>query len=248
MNKIITITALGDNYIYLFEYKQGHAVGIDPGDSGSVFSALKEHNLKLEAILITHHHFDHTAGAATLKKKTGCEVITPDKKRISSTDKEIRSGDILKFANEKIKVIATGGHTATSVCYYIEPSENHKDPILFTGDTLFTAGCGRIFECSAKTMLQSLSTLAALPGNTLVYPGHNYTIENYRFALTIEPDNEAVTDCLKNPPHPSTIANEKQTNIFLRAGSPEIKKALNMPTAPTEKVFAELRAKKDRFQ
>ena len=233
MGKVISLSALGYNYIYLFVYQQGRAVVVDPGDAGCVLSALKKHFLRLDAILITHHHFDHTAGAGKLKKKTGCEIIRPDKNRISLTDKEISDSDVLEFGRENIKVISTPGHTSTSVCYYVQPSESNEDGILFTGDTMFTAGCGRVFECPAEIMWKSLNKLAALPETTLVYPGHNYTIENYQFALNVEPENQAVIDCLNNPSHPSTIALEKQTNVFIRAGSVE--------------VFAELRSRKNRF-
>ena len=134
----------------------------------------------------------------------------------------------------RIQVIATPGHTATSVCYYIRPTKDSPG-ILFTGDTLFTGGCGRIFESNAETMWNSLKKIAALPNDTLVYPGHNYTQENYQFALTIDPQNQPIRNLLgkANFTPPSTIAQEKQTNIFLQANTPQ--------------TFAKLRRRKDTF-
>lgn len=254
--KVITIGALGDNYIYLFVYEQSKAVVIDPGDCDSVLSVLDRQGIKLEAILITHHHFDHTAGAAALKKKTGCKIVSPDSKRIASTDTQVTGGDILNFGNEKIRVISTPGHTSTSACYYAEPSETNKSGIVFTGDTLFTGGCGRMFEGDEQTMWQSLKTLAALPDDTLVCPGHDYTIENHRFALTVEPENETTRQSLQAARENlqsgkavtrSTIGLEKKTNIFLRSNTHEIKLALGMADDPAEKVFGVLRRRKDSF-
>lgn len=240
MDNVITIEAFGDNYFYLLDCGEGNAVAIDCGDCSPILKAAQKHGLRIEAVLITHHHYDHSAGAKKLKKKTGCTIISPDKKRISQTDRLVADCDILNFGNEKIRVIATPGHTTTSVCYYVAPSGANAAGILFTGDTMFIGGCGRIFECSAKTMFQSLSSLTDLPDNTLVYPGHDYTEENYRFALTIDPNTPP-------PKTPSTIGYEKSSNIFLRSDDPAIKKVLTMPKAQPDEIFAKLRAKKDRF-
>lgn len=240
MSEVITIEAFGDNYFYLFVYGDGNAVAIDCGDCRGILKALKSLNLRLDAVLLTHHHYDHAAGVAKLKKKTGCTIISPDEKRIANTDRVALDGDVLEFGSEKIRVIATPGHTTTSVCYYVEPSGANSAGMLFTGDTMFIGGCGRIFECSAETMFQSLSTLAELPDDTLVYPGHDYTDENYRFALNFDPNT-------KPPSSPSTVGYEKSSNIFLRSDEPAIKKALSMHHASADIIFAELRAKKDRF-
>ncbi|MCF7955334.1 MAG: hydroxyacylglutathione hydrolase [Phycisphaerae bacterium] len=240
MNEVITIEAFGDNYFYLFLYDETNAVAIDCGDCRGIVKTVQSRGLRLDSVLITHHHYDHSSAAKKLKKKTGCTIISPDEIRIPHTDRFVTGGDVLDFGSEKIRVIATPGHTSSSVCYYVEPSDANAAGMLFTGDTMFIGGCGRIFECDAKTMWQSLSTLADLPDNTLVYPGHDYTEENYRFALTIDPQTLP-------PAMPSTIACEKKSNIFLRSDEPEIKKAIGMPQDQADTIFAELRAKKDKF-
>jgi hydroxyacylglutathione hydrolase len=253
---VITISALGDNYIYLYQYNQSDAFAVDPGESSSVFSTLKKHKLNLTAVLLTHCHWDHTGGTAELKKKTSCKVIGPDKQRIKSADCLAKNKQVLEIGNLKIQVIATPGHTRTSVCYYIPPSNEKGNGILWTGDTLFVGGCGRLFECDASSMWDSLQKLASLPDDTLVYCGHDYTLENYEFALSIEPDNQAVQKCLNEfqqaqktgkPTVPSTILRERETNPFLRADTAELRAALNMPHAPAAEVFAELRRRKDIF-
>jgi len=253
---LITIRALGDNFIYLFVYDDHNAIVVDPSDCNSVLSALTLHDLKLQAALITHHHFDHTAGVKALKKKTGCEIISSDPKRIAATDTTVNDSDILCFGEVKIRVIYTPGHTTTSVCYYAEPSARNQKGIVFTGDTLFTGGCGRMFECSERIMWQSLQTIADLPEETLICPGHNYTIENYQFALTIDPQNEIILGCLNSvmenlvsnkPPVFTNIALEKQTNIFLRSDNPEIKQAMSMADISPQEVFGVLRHMKDNF-
>ena len=256
MVSVVTIPALGDNFIYLYRYDKNNALAVDPCDSSAVLNSLNEHNLNLTTILITHHHWDHTGGVSDLKKKTGCEVIGPDKRRIPAIDRVVDDEQVLKIDNIEIQVIATPGHTNTSVCYYISASNENKHKILWTGDTLFAGGCGRILECNAQTMFDSLLTLASLPDDTLVYCGHDYTLENYEFALTIEPDNKAVRQRMQEIKQairadgftvPSTILQEKATNIFLRSGTNEIKTALKMPDAGAVDVFAELRRRKDFF-
>ncbi len=247
MGSVIVIPALGDNFTYLFRYQENKAIAIDPADASLVLNEIKKHDLELTAILATHHHGDHTAGIKELQSKTNCQAIIGNQNFADSR--------ILDFGNCRIKIIPTPGHTTDSACFYIEPSENN-DGIVFTGDTLFIAGCGRPIENDAATLWDSLQKLTALPDNTLVYPGHNYTEENYEFALTIEPNNKTILKLLEDIRKkqsqgeltvPSTIARQKQTNIFLRANSPKIKAALNMPDATDAQVFAELRKQKNIF-
>jgi hydroxyacylglutathione hydrolase len=256
MVSVVTIPALGDNFIYLYRYDKNNALAVDPCDSSAVLNSLKEHNMNLTTILITHHHWDHTGGVSDLKKKTGCEVIRADKRRIPAIDRVVDDKHVLTIGNIEIHIIATPGHTNTSVCYYIPASNENEYKILWTGDTLFAGGCGRIMECNAQTMFDSLLTLASLPDDTLVYCGHDYTLENYEFALTIEPNNKAVKQRLQEIKEtikaggftvPSTILQEKTTNIFLRSDTNEIKTALKMPNAGAVDVFAELRRRKDIF-
>jgi hydroxyacylglutathione hydrolase len=252
MDSVITIPALGDNLIYVYRYKRNDVLVVDPSDSASVLIALKQRDLNLTTILITHHHWDHIGGAAELKKETGCKVIGGDGRRIPGIDQVAEDKQILEFGNSGVEVIATPGHTSTSVCYYMQPSNANENGILWTGDTLFVGGCGRLFECNAQSMWESLQKLASLPDGTLVYCGHDYTLENYEFALTIEPDNQAIKQRLSDVRQggqsiPSTILQEKTTNPFLRSGTPEIKDALKMPRAGDAEVFAELRRRKDVF-
>ena len=152
--------------------------------------------------------------------------------------------------------MATPGHTRTSVCYYVPPQTDDEPGVVYTGDTLFVGGCGRLVECDAATMWESLQKLAALPPETLVYCGHDYTLENYEFAVAIAPDSRRFRDRLAEVQKaveyghltvPSTIAQERATNIFLRADNPQIKAALGMPDAESHEVFAELRRRKDLF-
>lgn len=256
MDSVIAIPALGDNFIYLYRYNRSKMFVVDPSDASLVLSTLKGHAPDLTTILVTHHHWDHTAGTIELKEKTGCKVIGPDKQRIPGIDCVVEDGQILAIDNLRIQVIATPGHTLTAVCYYMQPSNDNKDGILWTGDTLFIGGCGRLLECNAQSMWDSLLKLASLPDDTLVYCGHDYTLENYEFALCIEPTNQAVKHCLSEVKQaqskgrqtaPSTIARERITNPFLRADTSELKTALNMSQAKAVEVFAELRRRKDIF-
>lgn len=243
MEPVITISALGDNYIYLYRYHRNNAFAVDPGEAKAVLKALEKHGLNLTDVLITHRHFDHTGGVRDLGVKTGCKVVSGEKP------------EVLLDGNVNIQVIATPGHTRDSVCYYVQPTEEHNG-LLFTGDTLFIGGCGRPIECDAGTLWQSLQKLIALPNDTLVFPGHDYTQENYEFALTIVPDNPDVKSRLDeikkiqrqgSPTAPSAILQEKTTNVFLNANKPEIKTALNMSNAADAEVFTELRRKKNIF-
>ena len=243
MEPVITIPALSDNYIYLYRYNQNNAFVVDPGDARAVLKALEKHSPNLTHALATHRHFDHTAGMENLKKKTGCKMFGGER------------AEILHIGNVNIQVISTPGHTRDSVCYYVQPSKKHSG-VLFTGDTLFISGCGRPIECDDSTMWNSLQKIALLPDDTLVYPGHDYTEENYEFALTIEPNNNVVQECLQatkewqklgKPTVPSNIGRERSTNVFLRADDPEIRAALDMPNAAAVDVFAELRRRKNLF-
>jgi hydroxyacylglutathione hydrolase len=252
MDSVITIPALGDNLIYLHRHNRSDCLVVDPSDCSPVLRILREQDLSLTTILITHHHWDHTGGVAELKQKTGCKIIGGDKRRILGIDQLVEDGEILPVGDADVHVIATPGHTSTSVCYYVPPSAGSVSGILWTGDTLFVGGCGRLFEGNAESMWESLQRLASLPDDTLVYCGHDYTLENYEFALSIEPDNQVVKRRLHDIERtgqtvPSTILQERTTNVFLRAGTSELKSALDMPQAKDFEAFAELRRRKDVF-
>lgn len=252
MESVITIPALGDNLIYLYRCGESDCLVVDPGSSAPVLRILDDEGLSLRTVLVTHHHGDHTGGVADLKRRTGCEVVGADKRRIRDIDQLVADGQVLSVGEVRIEVIATPGHTSTSVCYYVPAAGGGCGDILWTGDTLFVGGCGRVFECGAEVMWESLLKLSSLPDDALVYCGHDYTQENYEFALTIEPDNRAVSQRLSDIRRtgrvvPSTILEERTTNVFLRAGSPEVKAALGMTQARDFEVFAELRRRKDVF-
>lgn len=241
MIPIEILNAFGDNYIYVVEYGSEVCFAVDPGDAKPVEALISRRNIKLTHILATHHHADHIGGIGTLKKAFDCEIIGPDKQRISAIDTLARDGDDFDLGNMKVRCIATPGHTATGVCYFVTGKELEA-PVLFTGDTLFVCGCGRLFECDGKTMFASLQKLAALPGETHIYPGHDYTEENLQFALTVEPGNETLKKKRKavqqqnqhnRPTVPSTLAEEKTLNPFLKA--------------KTWQEFANLRKQKDKF-
>ncbi len=256
MTDVITIKAPGDNFIYLHPHGDGRAFVVDPGDAPAVLHALKQHGLHLTAVLVTHPHWDHVAGVADLHAETRCEVIGTDRTLIPASDRTVADSAVLAFAEVSVHVIATPGHTRLSVCYYVPTRNGERPGVVYTGDTLFVSGCGRLLECGAATMWQSLQRLAALPEETLVYCGHDYTLENCEFAVAIDPDNRRFRDRLAEVQKaveygrltvPSTIAQEKATNVFLQADQSQIQATLEMTGAPPEAVFAELRRRKDLF-
>lgn len=220
---MVNIRALGDNWIHVLEYEPGKALVVDPGESKGVLEFLEEKKLRLAVLLVTHHHLDHVGGVPELKKQTGCQVVGADASRIKGLDRLVCDGEKLEMGGVSFEVIATPGHTRSSVCYYsadVKPSG-----VVFTGDTLFIGGCGRLFEGTGAQMFLSLSRLAQLPDETLVCCGHDYTVENLEFARTIESGNDQVAEQLKRarqqPLCDSTIRQEKLSNVFVRAGSVE---------------------------
>ena len=203
----------------------GDTASIDAPDANAVESALKANGWNLTHILVTHHHWDHTQGIEELKSKYKCHVIGPqaEEEKIKSLDETKKDGDQFFFGGEPVEVISTPGHTLGMINFYFPNSA-----VVFTGDTLFALGCGRIFEGDANMMWDSLSKLAKLPSETVVYCGHEYTKANAEFCLTIEPDNRALIERAKEidslraqnkPTLPTTIGLELETNSFLRAGN-----------------------------
>ncbi|TFH33952.1 MAG: MBL fold metallo-hydrolase, partial [Dehalococcoidia bacterium] len=203
----------------------------------------------------THGHFDHTAGNEELVRATGCQLYLPQElseKEAAATDVGFPLPAPVPF--ETI-LVPTPGHSADSVCYYLPPADGSPG-VVFTGDTLFVGGCGRLFTHSPSMMWHSLQRLAALPPETLVYCGHDYSLENYEFALDVEPDNEAVRQRLEEMRGiadvsgnsvPSTMGIERATNPYFRVADPGLRRAMGMPDASDVEVFAALRKRKDRF-
>ncbi len=240
----------GDNYSYLVPVSDSEFLCVDPTGAGPVESALK--GGKLCAILATHHHFDHVGGVEPLKKKFGCKVFGGDK-RISGIDEIMGDGQKLRLGDLEITALTTPGHTSGGISFLVEAGE---EKAVFTGDTLFVGGCGRLFECDAKTMWDSLQKLAGLDENTKVYCGHEYTVENFDFACEVMPKDGAFQKAADQAGKvvrqggvtvPSTIGQEKQWNIFLRAGEPAVQETMKMQGRQAFEVFGRLRPMKDRF-
>jgi hydroxyacylglutathione hydrolase len=245
----------GDNYaVLLHDTGSGETAAIDAPDGAAITARLKQKGWGLDHILVTHHHGDHTEGIPGLKSAYGAKVTAPEAEadRIRQVDKTVRGGDKFIWSGHAVEVLDTPGHTLGHVSYVI-PSQR----LAFVADTLFAVGCGRVMEGTMEMMWGSLEKLAALPGETAVYCGHEYTEANIRFALTIEPDNAdlvnrgrevATLRAAGKMTLPTTIALEKRTNPFLRADQPGIRARLGMEHAPAASVFGEIRQRKDRFK
>jgi len=247
-------TYLSDNYgVLLHSAQTGETTCIDSGDAKATLDALDKTGWTLTDIWVTHHHADHTDGVLAIKQATGATVTGPEplSAPIQGVDKTVSDNDSFTFAGLTIRAIHTPGHTKDMINYYIE-----DEGMLFAGDTLFTLGCGRLFESDAKTMHKSLSKLAALPDSTIVYSSHEYTLANAKFAISVDPDNtdlqarfEQVESLRANGKAtvPSSLKEELATNPFLRASDKNIRALLNMPDAADAEVFAEIRKRKDNF-
>lgn len=242
---IETLSCFETNYCYfLCDHQAGVCAVVDPGDGVAVAQWLRGTGLSLRYILCTHHHSDHTGGNLALKQQFGAEICGPasDRARIPGLDTGLREDDDFEVFGQPIKVLETPGHTRGSICFLSGSS-------LFTGDTLFAMGCGRLFEGDAATMLHSLEKLSALPGETRIYPGHEYALADARFAITLEPANMQLQRRLKaaesGPAGAVTLADELATNPFLRVRSGEIREVLHMHPSSDAEVFAQIRQRKD---
>ncbi|MEI8393100.1 MAG: hydroxyacylglutathione hydrolase [Rhodospirillaceae bacterium] len=252
--ELLVLPALKDNYVYMVcDPSDGIAAVVDPAEAGPAINAAESRGRQIGAVFNTHHHDDHIFGDQQIKTRYRCPVIgaRADAHRIPEMDIGLGDGDHYQFGTENIQVIATPGHTSGHISFYFP-----RAGLLFCGDTLFSLGCGRLFEGTAAQMWASLLRLRALPDTTKVCCAHEYTLSNARFALSIEPGNPALVARAaaataqreRNAPTvPTTMAEEKATNPFLRADRPEIAAALGMSGAPPVEVFAELRRRKDRF-
>ena len=243
-----------DNFgVLLHDPKTGATASIDAGEEAPILEALETTGWRLTDILVTHHHGDHIAGLAALRSKLGARVVgaAADKHRIADIDLAVKEGDHFTLGSLEVRVFETPGHTVGHIAFHL-PHEK----LLFAGDTLFAMGCGRLFEGTPADMHQSLQKLAALPQDTALYCGHEYTQANGRFALTIEPDNVDLQERVARvaelraagkPTLPTSIALELATNPFLRAEQASVQAAVGMAGADPAAVFAEIRARKDRF-
>ncbi|WP_439858722.1 hydroxyacylglutathione hydrolase [Pseudomonas sp. MBLB4136] len=257
MIKIDALPAFTDNYIWLLQDPETRRCAVvDPGDAAPVLAWLSEHpGWQLSDILITHHHPDHVGGVERLKSTSGARVLGPAAERIPARDLALGEGDRVEVLGHSFAIIEVPGHTLGHIAYY--QAEQHW---LFCGDTLFAAGCGRLFEGTPEQMHVSLSRLAALPAETQVYCTHEYTLSNLRFAQAVEPDNRQIAQRLAQVSEwrqtgrislPSTLQLERATNPFLRSDEPSVQARIAeregaKPRSPSD-VFASLRAWKDRF-
>jgi len=248
------IPVLNDNYIYLARDAEADCCAcIDPAVAAPVLATLEKLGWHLTHILNTHHHGDHTGGNLEIKRATGCTIVgnRDDARRIPGLDVAVVEGDTVTIGTQTAEVIEVSGHTVGHIAYWFADSR-----ALFCGDTLFALGCGRLFEGTPEQMWRSLGKLRALPGDARVYCAHEYTQANAAFALSVEPNNEALRDRARRvdalraegrPTVPSTIAEERATNPFMRADEDDLKSAAGLAGRDAVATFAEIRRRKDVF-
>ena len=254
MLKISPINAFSDNYIWLIQTNEGNTL-VDPGDSKPIISTIDKLGITIDDILITHHHFDHIGGLELLKPLINGSVIGPKNNAIDLLDKHVGEGDIIESIGLQFSVFEVPGHTLDHIAFY---SETEKE-VLFCGDTIFSGGCGRVFEGTFEQMNHSLEKLMSLPSKTEIYCAHEYTLSNLQFALMAEPDNVDLKEYELNsknkrekniPTIPTTLGQELQINPFLRAAEISLREAIsdkldNSNQASNAEVFGFLRSWKD---
>ncbi|MGL6211518.1 MAG: hydroxyacylglutathione hydrolase [Paracoccaceae bacterium] len=252
--ELVTIPCLSDNYAYLLhDVSSGQTAVIDVPDAAPVLQVLADRGWHLSDILITHHHGDHIDGVNPLRAASGARVVgaAADAHRLPRLDLALSEGMTFTIGTETVHVIDVPGHTVGHIAYHIPESA-----MAFTADSLMAGGCGRLFEGTPAQMWASLTKLAALPPETLICSGHEYTTSNLRFAASLDAGNEALQARIarvakarteNRPTVPSRLSGELATNPFLRADTHALRAAVQMPDAPAGEVFAEIRARKDRF-
>lgn len=259
---IAAIPAFADNYIWMLH--DGHqALVVDPGEAAPVFAALAAQSLRLAGILVSHHHPDHVGGVAALRETFSVPVYGPAREALPEPCIRVSEGDHIPLLGRQFEVLEVPGHTLGHIAFLLAEPGAEAAPALFCGDTLFSGGCGRLFEGTPAQMYHSLQKLAALPAATRVFCTHEYTLSNLRFARHIEPDNQALRDyqawCLQQreqglPTLPSTLALELQINPFLRCGETTVRAAVaaqNPATTdsdPSIDTFGRLRQWKNDFR
>ncbi len=243
-----------DNFaVLVHDPASGATAAIDAPEADPIIKALKARGWTLSHIFVTHKHFDHIEGIPALQAAYECEVIGPDASRSETGmyDRTVKDGDTVSWAGEKVSVFATPGHTLDHVTYWFPDNK-----LVFAADLIFSLGCGRVIEGDHAMMWSSIKKIRDLPDDTVLYCGHEYTLANGKFALTVEPGNDALRKRVAEveklraegkPTLPTTIAQEKATNPFLRADDPALMESLGMAGADPAKVFAEIRLRKDRF-
>ncbi|MDX2224187.1 MAG: hydroxyacylglutathione hydrolase [Rhodospirillaceae bacterium] len=248
------IPVLNDNYVYLARDAVSGAVAVvDPAVAAPVLAEAARLGWRISHILNTHHHGDHVGGNLEIQRATGCAIVGPghDPERIPGMTVQVKDGDAFMLGNARAEIFFVPGHTRGHIAYWFKDSD-----ALFCGDTLFSIGCGRLFEGTAQQMWASLSRLRRLPAATRVYCAHEYTQSNVRFAITVDPANRALRDyeaevaarrARSLPTVPSTLAVERAANPFLRADAPDLQAAIGMAGADPAAVFAEVRRRKDVF-
>ena len=252
--EIKIVKCLADNYSYLiFDEKTLDSAVVDPSEAGPIINKIENYNLKLKYIFNTHHHYDHVGGNKKLKEKYNCKIIgfEKDKKRIPEIDIALKDKQKWKSELFECSILHIPGHTSGHICIYI-----NKLNALFTGDTLFSLGCGRIFEGTYKEMYESLDKLKKFPPNTKIYCGHEYTKKNSDFCLSIDSKNSKLINKINkinkniqsgNPTIPSILGDELECNIFLRSDNIEIQKQLGVNSGTPIEAFTKLRDLKDNF-
>jgi len=252
--QITLIPCLTDNYAYVINDNNSKTIGVvDPSEAEPIISFLKEKNLKLNYILNTHHHFDHIGGNDKLKKIYNAKVVGyfGDKHRIPGIDIALNNDEHWNFGNSKVKILHIPGHTSGHICFFFE-----KEKIAFTGDTLFSLGCGRIFEGDHKQMLASLNKIKKFPKDTKIYCGHEYTYKNAEFCMKHDTNNIDLKKKFEKikklrsqnlPTIPTRLEDELNSNIFLRCDQNDLKINLNMKNQEDIKVFKKVRDLKDSF-
>lgn len=252
--QIETIPCLSDNYAFLaHDPESGQTAVVDVPEAAPILAALQRTGWTLSHVLLTHHHYDHVDGLADLLASAPATVIgaAADAHRLPPLDVAVNEGDTVTIGSEIGQVLDVSGHTVGHIAFHFPGSS-----AVFTADSLMALGCGRVFEGTMPQMWHSLQKLAALPLDTIIYSGHEYTQSNARFALSVDPDNEALQmraaeiDAKRaenRPTVPSTLAQELATNPFLRAADPGLQAQLGMADESSESTFAEIRQRKDRF-
>ncbi len=252
--EIVQIPVLQDNYLYLIhEPDSGETAIVDPAVDEPVIAELEKRGWTLSHIINTHHHWDHTGANLALKEKYGATIVGAaiDRERIPGIDIAVGEGDTFHLGEEVADIYFVPGHTSGHIAYHFA-----QNSALFCGDTLFSMGCGRLFEGTAEEMWHSLTKLMKLPDDTSIYCAHEYTTSNGLFALSVEPDNLALQKRMKDveqlrannkPTVPTILSLEKATNPFLRPDSENLQETIQMIGAPLTKIFAEIRSRKDSF-